>query len=524
MTAPAPTRSSTRQVRIVRSVALVGAGGLTSLAFAPAQWWPLALVGVALFFRLVRHDLPQSSLGIRSGLARGYLFGLGFQTALVGWVSVLGWWIGVVLVLVMAGFQAVTGAGVALTRRSRWWPIWAAAAWSFAEFCAARFPVGGFPWFRLAWTTADQPLGGYLPWLSVAGVSFLVALVAALLVMVAERDSRRQVVLATAGVVTVAGLGAGLWAVPLPNDEGDTVAVGMVQGNVDGTAGSQAMGYARSVTNNHLSETITLMARARTGLDPMPTFVLWPENSTDIDPTHDAETAALVGDALRIADRPILMGIAARGPGPGQRQTTGLWWDPEQGVGARYDKRNLVPFGEYIPLRDLLLPLLPILEQVGSQGVPGTRPGVLPVNVDGRALVLGDVICFELAYDGTVYDTVRGGAQLVLVQSNNATYTGTGQPRQQFQITRVRAIELRREVVVATTSSFSGSIDPKGRVLDVTDEATAAARTYTVPTRTGVSLAARIGTWVDWGLAALATVGMGWALVGRRRSGATPAG
>ena len=162
------------------------------------------------------------------------------------------------------------------------------------------------------------------------------------------------------------------------------------------------------------------------------------------------------------------------GPGQDERQTAALWWDPVRGLLARYDKRNLVPFGEWIPFRDQLLPLIPILKEVGAQSVPGTTPGVLTVPLDGRPIKVGDVICFELAYDSTVYDTLRGGAQVLMVQSNNATYGGTGQIEQQFAITRARAMETRREIAVATTNSVSGFIDRDGRVVERTSEFTAA--------------------------------------------------
>jgi apolipoprotein N-acyltransferase len=107
-----------------------------------------------------------------------------------------------------------------------------------------------------------------------------------------------------------------------------------------------------------------------------------------------------------------------------------------------------------------------------------------------------------------VYDTVRNGAQILVVQSNNSTYTGTAQPRQQFQITRVRAMEMRREIVVSTTSSFSGLIDPQGRVLAKTQEATAAAQTFTVPLRTGVSMGIRMGPALEWALSAVGLAAM----------------
>ena len=303
---------------------------------------------------------------------------------------------------------------------------------------------------------------------------------------------------------------------PLAGRQG-SVTVGIVQGNVPGR-GIEAMGRARSVTNNHLAETIDLTARARLGQVAQPDFLLWPENSTDIDPTLDPLTGATVQAAAQVAGVPILVGAAMQGPGPDERQTTALWWDPLRGILARYDKRNLVPFGEWIPFRAQLLPLVPILAEVGSQSIAGTRPGVLDVPVGGRQVKVGDVICFELAYDATVYETLTSGAQVSMVQSNNATYGGTGQIEQQFAITRARAMESRREIAVATTNSVSGYIDRDGHVVTRTVEFTADDRVVTMPLRTAITPAVRLAPWLDRGLSLFALLCCALAVVERRRS------
>ena len=374
---------------------------------------------------------------------------------------------------------------------------------------------------RLGYTTADMPLSGYLPWLGVAGTGLMLALAGVALAWAIERlgtaegirPRLRAAAVPTAVIITIMVLGPVLGMRGAQPAEGKPVVIGMVQGNVDGTAGSHALGYARSVTNNHLSETIMLAAKVQTGQQHMPDFLLWPENSTDVDPTKDTETAQLISEARRFAERPILVGAVMEGPGPDERQTTALWWTTQDAVAARYDKRNLVPFGEYIPMRNTLLPIMPILKQVGRQSVPGHGPGVLNVKLqDGRQLRIGDVICFELAWDSTVHDTVGHDAQLLVVQSNNATYTATAQPRQQFAITRVRAMELRREVVVSTTSSFSGHIDPHGRVIDRTRESTAASASYLVPLRSGRTPALLIGPWLERGASLVALVALGLGL------------
>jgi len=466
----------------------LAAGVATGLGFAPVGLWPATLLGLAGLFRLAIPGRPRQAAGV------GYLFGLGLFTVTIWWSAVMGWWIGAVFIAFLSTWMLGVALGVHAVARLPAWPVWAACVWSLYEFGAVRFPFSGFGWVRLAYTTPDQPLGGFLPWIGAAGTGWLVALCAALIAW----PHGTRTLTRLGGLLVVLGLFvAGVVVITRPVVAGGpAVTVGMVQGDVDETADRTTMGRPRSVTAYHLSETVMLLARARTGLDPAPDFVLWPENATDYDVLTEPTTGDWVNRAAELAGVPILLGTIAEGPGPNQRQTTSLWWVPGQGPTARYDKRNIVPFGEYLPLRPLMLKLFPMTQEVGPQSVAGTLPGVLAVELaDGRPLALGDLICYDLAYDGTVYDTVRHGAQVITVQSSNVTFTGTNEPGQQFQMTRVRAMELRREIVVSTTSSLSGLIDAKGRVVDRTAPSTAAARTYQIPERDTTTWAVRVGPW-----------------------------
>ena len=394
----------------------------------------------------------------------------------------------------------------------------AAAAWVLVEYAYSHIPFGGFGWIRLAYAGVDTPLSGFLPVLGVAGLTFVVALAAQIIAWCAHTvwsmrtaatklRPRTFVVPAVALLLLLAvPVGLRFYQVEPEQTAAGQVDVGIVQGNIPGR-GIEAMGRARSVTNNHLSETVNLFTRVRLGQERQPDFVLWPENSTDIDPTVDPVTRLTVDAAAQVAGRPILVGAVMRGPGEGERQTSALWWEPGRGPQARYDKQNLVPFGEWIPLRDQLKPLVPVLERVGAQSVPGTEPGVLTVNLGDQVVRLGDVICFELAYDETFHETVRGGAQVLLVQSNNATYGGTGQIEQQFAITRARAMEARREIAVATTNSVSGLIDRNGRVVHRTAEFTADSMVVSMPLRSALTPALSVAPWLERGLAALAVLG-----------------
>jgi apolipoprotein N-acyltransferase len=486
------------------------AGACVGLSWQPYGWWPLMLVGIPAFTLGVRGTRPLNAFGL------GYLFGLAMLALAISWVHVLGTWVAVVLIIFMSLFFGLLGLATTLVGRLRWWPIITACCWVFIEYTYSRIPFGGFGWTRIGYTAVDTPLAGFYPIIGVAGVSFAVALVGQLIAWAilafwavpAGRLARPvRVITAMAVILGIGLLGSALrlYQVEPAATPSGNVQVGIVQGNIPGR-GIEAMGRARSVTNNHLSETVNLMTKVRLGQEPEPDFLLWPENSTDIDPTGDPITKQTVQAAAEVAGRPILVGAVMQGPGPGERQTAALWWDPDRGVLARYDKQNLVPFGEWIPFRAQLLPLVPLLQQVGAQSVPGSRPGVLDVTTGGRPIKIGDAICFELAYDQTIYGSMTGGAQVMMVQSNNATYGGTGQIEQQFAITRARAMETRREIAVATTNSVSGFITRDGSVAIRTQEFTARSMVVEMPLRNALTPAIRVAPWLERGLALVAVL------------------
>ena len=504
-----------------RVVVVLLAGVAMGLSWQPYGLWPLLLIGLPAFTLAVRGIRPLAAAGL------GYLFGVAMLTLAVSWVHVLGTWIAVVLIVFMSLYFGLLGLMVNLVGRLPWWPLGAACCWVFVEYVYSRFPFGGFGWSRIAYATVDTPLAGFFPIIGVVGVSFAVALVGQLIAwaVLALRAAspgrlkrRTRVLLAGVAVLSIGLLGSALrlYQVEPAATPAGSVRVGIVQGNIPGR-GIEAMGRARSVTNNHLSETIHLMTKVRLGQEPKPDFLLWPENSTDIDPTVDPLTRQTVQAAAEVADRPILVGAVMQGPGDDERQTAALWWDPDRGVLAHYDKQNLVPFGEWIPFRAELLPLIPLLQEVGAQSIPGTHPGVLDVTAGGRPIKVGDVICFELAYDQTIYRSLIGGAQVMMVQSNNATYGGTGQIEQQFAITRARAMESRREIAVATTNSVSGFINRDGSVAIRTQEFTAQSMVVEMPLRSALTPAIRVAPWLERGLALVAVLACIAAVLGATR-------
>lgn len=183
-----------------------------------------------------------------------------------------------------------------------------------------------------------------------------------------------------------------------------------------------------------------------------------------------------------------------------------------------YAKRQLVPFGEYIPARSLLGGL-GSLQLIPRDFTPGTSYEPLSI---GQTR-LGDVICYEIAYDGRVRDTVKASANLLVVQTNNATYERglqAGQSEQQLAMARLRAIEYGRSVALASTSGVSAIVAPDGRVTQRADTWRSASLVRRVPLSEGRTLAERAGPWPEVLLSALALAGVGAGLIRRRRHAA----
>jgi apolipoprotein N-acyltransferase len=491
-----------------RLLVAAGSGGVLALAFPPYDWWwllPLAVAGLTL--------ACAGTTGRRGALV-GFVAGLVFFAALLRWLQVVGPDAWLALTLLQAAFWALLGGGLAVVSRLPGWPAWAAGCWVLVESLRSAVPWGGFPWGRLAHAMVDSPVVG---WVHLGGTSLLTAASAALGVLLAGAVSavvsgqRRRAVGAVALTAAVVAVGLGAVAVvqpPAPVGEAD---VAIVQGNVP-RAGLDFFGQREAVLRNHVEATLGLADDVAAGRVPQPDVVLWPENSSDIDPLADAEAAALVSRTVSAVGAPVLVG-AMVGVSPQEVENTAIVWDPVSGPGETYVKRHPVPFGEYIPGRALLEPLIGRLALVPRDMRPGTEPGVLEVG----PVTLGVVICFEIAYDREVRDVVVGGGEVLVVQTNNATYGRTGQPEQQFQISRLRALEHGREVLVAATSGISGVIAADGRVVAQTEEFTQQVLPTTVPLRTGLTWATRVGGWVAAGLALLGAAGIVLGVVAGRR-------
>ncbi|PRX92323.1 apolipoprotein N-acyltransferase [Allonocardiopsis opalescens] len=507
----APVREGAGAV-LARALAAMGAAGALLLATPPYGWWALAPVSVALAVLAVR------GTRLRRAAWLGLLMGATLMYPLMTWQQVIGMEVWVAVAAAESLYYAPLAVGLALVTRLRGWPVWAAGVWVAAEALRGRFPLGGFTWGRLAFSQPQTPFTGYASWGSAPLVDFAVVLTGALLAALAlrwwtalrggggPRAALRPTALVLAAVFAIAAVGALAPRLGAPTVD-RVLTAGVVQGNVPQT-GLDILGERQQVLNNHMAATADLAARVRSGEFAAPDFVVLPESASDIDLYRDPAAHDLVQRTVDDLGVPILIGTNHYTDDGSERQIVSVLWEPGGGgPGDYYAKRHLVPFGEYVPYREQLMPLIPRLEEVGSQGIPGDEPGVLEVN--GTTVAVA--ICFDIAFDSIVREAVLAGGEVLVEPTNNANYNFTGQSEQQLAISRLRAVEHGRPVLIAATSGISAIVQPDGSVDYRSEEFVRDVAVGEVPAMSGFTVATRLGAAPEWALAAL---GVGAALAG----------
>ncbi|MFF3718811.1 apolipoprotein N-acyltransferase [Streptomyces prasinus] len=506
----APSAWRRWSVRLVPAAAAALSGLLLYVSFPPRTLWWLALPAFAVFGLLLRGRSWKAGFGL------GYLFGLGFLLPLLVWTGVEvgpGPWIA--LAAIEALFVALAGAGVAAVSKLPGWPVWAAALWTAGEAARARVPFSGFPWGKIAFGQAD---GVFLPLAALGGtpvLGFAVVLCGfglyevARVSLEARRTGTVRRVAAAVGALSVAvPLVAAVAARPLVSGtaEDGTATVAVIQGNVP-RLGLDFNSQRRAVLDYHARETERLAAAVDAGRAERPDIVLWPENSSDIDPFTNPDARAVIDRAARAIGAPVSVGaVVAK---DGKLLNEQVLWDPVKGPVDTYDKRQIQPFGEYLPLRSLVGAINDEWTSMVRQDFSrGTEPGVFTM----AGTEVGLVTCYEAAFDRAVRDTVADGAQLISVPSNNATFGRSEMTYQQLAMSRVRAVEHSRTVTVPVTSGVSAIIMPDGTVSRKTGMFVADSLVQEVPLRSSLTPATRLGVLPEIGLVLAAAGGLGWAV------------
>ena len=411
--------------------------GLLLFAAFRYNYWALAIFAIAIFYRKLL-DAP-----FKTRLIVTFAFATGFFIPHLWWVSVLGFDALLLLAaLCIASFMLI--ASFPIASGSFACKLEFASVWALIELIRAHYPWGGFGWGLLGYSQTSGPLVQYARIGNFALVAFVVALIATLIADFRPLHNFRQHFLA----LTLLVFG---FCFPTSAEVGE-LKVGVVQGGVVSAAVPE-FARASQVLVNHLQQTqehVDELQRAD--------VVVWPENSVNLQ-SDPVGVTGQVQAVVNLIGKPFLIG-AVRDGVDGHPENVVTLWLPRSGPQTSYIKNHLVPFGEYIPMRNLLARHVGRLDQIPSDFAHGQGGGVMEV----AGTKVGVAICFEVADQDHLTDLVHEDAQLFFAASNNATYLRTQQPAQQFEISRFSAIAHQRTMVVATTSGVSGLVSPNGDV------------------------------------------------------------
>ena len=428
---------------------------LLSGAFEPvAKWW-LAPIAIALHMYAI-------STTKRKNLS-AFLFAFTFNLLSLHWTSTF---VGSTPWIILAIGLSLFYLPLALIGR------WGIASYSLifiiVEEVRNHFPFGGFGWLRIAYSQPDSPYSQIASRGGAIALSALTVLIGSFIYYLFNK--RIKLLLLLPGLLLL-----------IPNQVsvvGETSAL-LVQGNVP-QLGLDFNSRAKEVFNNHVKESMIAL-KENNNVD----FIVWPENSVDVDPYTNKD----VFEQLQSFDTPLIVGAIVR-KSEKLLNTSILWQKANQEI---YVKQHLTPFGEYIPLRSIASKISPLANEVEDFS-PGNRQKTFIV---GQARI-APVICFELI-DDEILSKAAKDSNILVVQTNSATFGTSAESAQQLSISRIRAIEHSRNILSVSTTGYSAVIDYTGRVLQKTSMATAEHLHATVELINQQSLRDRAGNWASVG-------------------------
>lgn len=492
-----PTRR--RRIALLSSVA----SGLLLLAAAePLGWGPLAWVALAPLLVAVLRE-RQWRWAFAYGLVAAGVFFIAHLYWIIVSAGVLGW---VSLALVLSVYVGVATLGAGIMRRWPLAPVLVAGAWTGMELVRDRWPLGGFSWGSVGTTQGAVPGVGWLAGVvGVYGLSFLCAFVAAVIAdrIVSGRWAWGSV--ACVGVVLGVFIAVDVLAYGLRPPEGDTVRVGVVQGNLPRPPTPD---QRDRILENHIALTRQLGESADVDL------IVWAEDAVGRGVSAGADEA--VSEMAREVGVPLLVGRSEEFPERRAFANEVYRVDAAGRWGEGYTKRHPVPFGEYVPF-GFLRGLIGALDQVPYDMERGEDVRIF----EAGGAAVGTPICFESVFPRDTRAFAQQGAELQIVLTNNASFGETFASDQHLAHARMRALELRQWVVQAALSGKSGVVAPDGSLSNETALFEQALFVAEVEARPAASLYARTGDLFGalWAFAALGALGAYASIVlyGRRR-------
>ena len=412
------------------------AGALLFASTISTRLWPLSWLAAYLVFQTLLNQNFAARIR-RLGISQIIYFGL-----LLHWTSI---YVGSLPWLTLTLLESVLLAvvGVFSFKRNTESALLFALLWSSADFVRMKFPFGGFGWGRIGFFHIDSPLR---PLLAIGGVTLITFVV----VFTSSLSNVRTTSATTSLLVVFTIVFASYiyqYSFDKQNKNSHSIKVAAVQGGAN-----LVLDFNRTpeeVYSLHLNETQkNLQSLSRSA------FVLWPENSVDVDPFVHENLMQQLNSLMEKINSPLLVGAVLADDG---LRNASLFITPD-GI-SRYYKRDLAPFGEYIPLRSLAQQLSPY-----AADVTDFRSGEKGALFNAGGAKVAPLICFEVLDDQFVSTSSRS-ASILAIQTNNATFGRSSEAIQQFLINRVRAYEMRKPAVIASTTGFSAVLNDKGEVV-----------------------------------------------------------
>jgi apolipoprotein N-acyltransferase len=426
-------------------------GTILSAAFEPVGKWWVAPIAIAV-------HMYALSISTRKVLC-SFIFGLTLNLIVLHWSSTF---VGSIPWVILAIGLSLFYLPLALV--SKWGITAYPLIYILLEEVRNRFPFGGFGWVRIAFTQADAPYAKVAAIGGATALSAAVVLIALVIFLISQRKFSLLPLLPFLIVL-----------VPVNTYVVDSTNVLMIQGNVP-RMGLDFNSRAKAVFNNHFERTQIEIAN-----NPNVDFILWPENSVDVDPFLNTD----VKESLDLIKQPLIIGAIVNKEN--RLLNTSILWGGESP--ETYIKQHLTPFGEYIPLRSLARFVSPLVDEVEDFS-PGDSGKIFEIGT----IKVAPVICYELI-DDALLERAAKNSNILAVQTNSATFGMSAESAQQLSITRIRAIEHGRNIASVSTTGYSAIINSSGKILQQTSMGTADSIRAEVDLIEGQTPRDRAGDW-----------------------------
>lgn len=477
--------------RLKRPLAAVFVGAITTLAFAPYQLWPLAIVSPALLLLLIHQQSAKRALWI------GYAWGIGQFATGISWVHIsidnfggMPKIASVFLMTMLIGYLAIYSA-LFTWALNRFFPqsnrirllLIAPILWLVSDWLRG-WVMTGFPWLWLGYSQIESPLANFAPIGGVELLTFLIVLSAGAFAYASLHRQWLHLLIPAVILSTGYGLKAASWVTPNPDS---STKLALIQGNI-----AQELKWLPSERWPTIMK-YTDLTRENWDAD----IIIWPEAAI---PAFEFEITSFLRNldsAAKLNHSAIITGVVNQGEDKkfyNSILTVGdtAYGDYSYDMNQRYHKHHLLPFGEFVPFETILRPLAPFFNLPMSSF---SRGDFVQDNIDANGKQMAPALCYEIIFNEQVRQNVNDNTDFILTLSNDAWFGSSIGPLQHMEIARMRALELGKPVIRSTNNGVTAVTDYQGHVVaEIPQFETGVLRAEIVSTQ-GQTPYRQVGTW-----------------------------